>query len=244
MYKCQIDETFLNQKIPRKALRESYDLPKEIDKLNEAISKISEELSIAIKEDNESFDLYLKTFGLNKESRCPLFIDIGYSGTAQKILSSILNIPSKGVYLITTAKEKEKINDNEIEMIGSLRNNIRFGSGYVPLDRSLMLEALLTADTGQVVKIIKTPNDCFDFIYGMTTTNQSLFHCCKTIQLGAEQCVIDCFKNRLNWEKHQVEKILESNLHNKLIPKSLCQFLKIDDMFHSKSVLDSFEIFT
>ena len=244
MHKCQIDETFLNQKIPREALEASYDLPKEIDKLNKAISKNSEELNIAIKEDNENIDLYLKTFELNKERRSPLFIDIGYSGTAQKILSSILNIPSKGVYLITTGKEKEKINNNELEMIGSLRNNVQFSSGYVPLVRSLLLEALLTADTGQVVKILKTPNECFDFIYGITTTNQSLFHLCKTVQLGAQQCVIDCFKNRLNWKKHQVEKILETNLSKKLIPKSLCQLFEIDDMFHSSSVLNSFEIFT
>jgi hypothetical protein len=244
MHKCLIDETFLNQKIPREALKASYDLPKEIDKLNEAISKNSKELNIAIKEDNENIDLYLKTFGLNKDHRSPLFIDIGYSGTAQKILSSILNIPSKGVYLITTGKEKEKVNNNELEIIGALKNNVQFSSGYVPLQRSLLLEALLTADTGQVVKVLKTPNECFDFIYGITTTNQSLFHLCKTIQLGAQQCVIDCFKNQLNWEKHQVEKILETNLRQKLIPKSLCQLFEIDDMFHSRSVLNSFEIFT
>jgi hypothetical protein len=244
IYKCRIDESFLNQKIPMHILKSSYNLPHELKKLNKTLSSIYKELSMLIEEDNETIDSYLKTLDLSKNGRSPIFIDIGYSATVQKIISSILNMTSKGIYLISTERQKVNVDNNDIEIIGALRNNVEFDSGYTPLARSLLMEALLTTNTGQVVKILKTPNGQYEFIYGEKTINQSLFHLCKAIQSGAEQCVIDCFKKNLVWEKHEVERILSINLQRKLIPKSLCHLFEIEDMFQSKKVLNSYEIFT
>ena len=96
----------------------------------------------------EAYLAYLASIEITDQSTLHL-VDLGYSGTIQSLLGILLSKNTHGHYLIASKPGKHVIEGNTAVMQGYLKEDVKMGDGYLPLDRSMFLESLLTAPYGQ-----------------------------------------------------------------------------------------------
>lgn len=168
---CLNDKEILSQKLSYSL---EIELPRDKDKVVKCLSNFITDNEL-LNNEYEDYVLYLNSTGFF-EQECPMVVDLGYAGTIQKLLSILFEKNTKGFYFINTNKKPFDIFEGKkVEYYGCLYNNIKFGEGYSLLDRSLILEGLLTAPYGQLRGINKISNR-FIFIRGCKTVSQKHFH--------------------------------------------------------------------
>lgn len=127
------------------------DLPIDIAAIDQFLEVTYEHLKPAIDRKKKIYLTYLQQVGfLDENQKIPHLVDIGYSGTIQRCLYNITTHSSVGHYFFTTDKAHQ---DPTLRAIGHLLSHINFGSGNPLIDKSLYLEALLTAPHGRVIDI-------------------------------------------------------------------------------------------
>lgn len=174
-------------------------------------------------------------------------VDVGYSGTIQKLLARILEKKSSvGFYFVTTRSEYETPEGQLGSLRGCFASETRFGEGCALLDKSIFLESVLSAPTGQL-QDIDCVDDNFTFVYGPTNKSQDSFHVLTAMMQGAEAFVLDEAPAAMQWTDAELDRAsqqavvfyaLQVKNGMEVIPSCVRDNLAVDDRISGNGTLD------
>lgn len=187
---------------------------------------------------------YFQREGLNNPDKTPLFLDVGYSGTIQKLITLLLNRDTEGLYLIASNPGVSDINGKKAKMKGIVKENVEFGEHYPLLERSLFLESIMTAPHAQVIDIWKSLDETFHFIYGRAAPTQRHAHHLASIHDGALEQIIDFFVSDIHFSNKEIESIYEvfATISGG-IPHSVGHLFAADDEITGNGIVDPLKLF-
>jgi hypothetical protein len=131
-------------------------------------------------------------------------------------------------------------------MIGYLKENVKMGGGYIPLDRSMFLESLLTAPVGQFqdIRSSNLPDNTFDIYYGRKVTSQHQFHLLEQICEGAIKQMNKYIKNDITFSTEEVETLYTTFVTKKgMLPTCSWPLFTIDDDIASEGTVNGLDFF-
>lgn len=152
---------------------------------------------------------YFREMGLLDESYTPLMLDVGYSGTIQKLCTRLLKRDTEGLYFIARQAGNTSLDGNTAHMTGVFREGINWKEGYTMLERSLLLECLMTAPHGQVVDVRQTQDGEFMFFYGREAASQRYYQDLAAIIDGATESVVEAMSNGIDYSTEEVEALFD-----------------------------------
>ena len=214
------------------------ELPRDIEIVLRYLKQISSLMSDMLYQKHRSYLEYLSSIDYGGEE-VHLF-DLGYSGTIQKLLTNITGVPSIGHYFVTTPQAQDTHN---CKFIGHLAANKVFNEGYALLDRSLYLEAILTAPQGQLIDIC-SDNTNTRFIYGKETAAQKNFFMLREVVRGAKEYCKDVVSNQGLLDHDEVAayyKAFISNENN--FPEAIKKVIEVDDSISGFGVINPLSVF-
>ena len=189
---------------------------------------------------------YLRSVGINDSSKL-LLCDVGYAGTIQKLLTRLLQSNTYGVYFITNQQGDYLIGDNTASMYTTFKDKVNMGDGYIMLDRSLFLEALLTSPNGQFLDICKTSDACakaFSFAYGREAFAQKNFQHLNLVFKGAIEAVCHAFENNIRYSIDEIEMLYEQFATKRvLLPRASWPLFDVDDAISGNGIVDPMRLF-
>ena len=209
------------------------------------VSKVGA-LDNVVKESRIAYLDYLRSLGITSSSK-PLLCDVGYSGTIQKLLTRLLGIDTYGAYFITTEQGDYAIGDNTASMFTAFKDKVSMGDGYIMLDRSLFLEALLTSPKGQFLDIVKTSDACenpFSFAYGREAFAQRNMQKLDKVFEGATEAVCHAFEHNIRYSIEEIEMLYENfACQRSLLPKASWPLFDVDDVISGNGNVDPMRLF-
>lgn len=209
-----------------------FDLKVDFEKLTLLFTKKLTALNTLVENSRNTYIDYLSSIGINQTST-QIFVDVGYSGTIQKLITRLINNNTSGLYFITTQSGSHKVGENVANMACVYKDNVSMGDGYVMLDRSLFLESLLTAPDGQCINIeADTLNSGseFRFYFGKQVNAQKRFHELNVIHEGAIACIIDNFTNNIRFSTDEIEMLYKNTVTQRhALPRATWHLFDIDD---------------
>ncbi|MFT8663106.1 hypothetical protein [Zymomonas mobilis] len=221
----------------KKLLSLKINLPEDRDKLKNIFYSHLDFFSRKSSDTLSSFKTYINTLKVFNNNQ-NVMLDIGYSGTIQSLLTSILDKDTYGEYFVTTAPNKQYINKNCIHINGSFAENVSWGNGCLMLDRSLILESILTAPHGQIRDIYITQDNKIEFMYGNNVNSQIFFQDLLGIIDGAYSCIYETFSNNIRYNLDEIHNIF--NIFTKYsIPENLSHLFDVDDSFSGNAILNA-----
>lgn len=156
------------------------------------IKNILLDLSADIKENSkavfERLDMYRTYASLNKKNIS--VVDIGYSGTIQLALSKLFPQTNMAGFYMVTSPEAAQIRKYGGVAYGFFSEE-DISKDSVVKNYSLFLEALLTANHGQVIDFRKTVDNKIIPIFGEKGTSQHNFSILNQISSGVERYIKD-----------------------------------------------------
>lgn len=188
---------------------------------------------------------YLQQHGFDGQTK-PLLLDLGYAGTIQKILSRFTQQATDGLYYISTRSDPA-MDDNapRVSRHGVFYDDVAWGESCVMLERSLLLEAVLTAPHGQVVDIHANPEGGFDFSYGRVANAQRYFQDLSLVFEGAIGQVEDWMDAGVTFERDEVLTLFEVYATQPgAIPASVRHLFSLDDDFSGYGMVNSLALFS
>ena len=188
---------------------------------------------------------YLASLGVISQSTLHL-VDLGYSGTIQSLLTILLNKDTVGHYLISSRPGEHLIADNTVKMKGYLKEGVKLGDGYLPLDRSMFLESLLTAPFGQFrgIRFNGLDNKKFDFYYGRKVSSQRYFYELEQVMQGALEYCFLSGKNAIEFSANELELLLNNYLSKpNMIPRCTKHIFDIDDDVTGNGTVNALQFF-
>lgn len=239
---AQIDQ--LNDKAP---LSEEVSLPEDFDKVTQILTSIIEDLSALVKPTRETYLLYLSSKGLLENTpKDHLFLDIGYSGTIQKLLTLLLNIDTKGYYFITTDAKNENVDSLKAQMHYVFRDKVKMGEGYYMLDRSMFLESLFTSPDGQFIDIFPSPSIHKEFLYcfGKRAYTQKNFQLLNFVFEGSLSAIEHLKEHKIEFSTAEIEQLYQqstSSRHN--IPSAAWPLFEFDDTISGFGTVKALQFF-
>jgi len=235
---AQINKIKSQVKKSDKLLGTEISLPGRQDIAMSALSEVVELFESELQDKKSLYIKYLEDLGFNS-NKCHV-VDIGFSGTIQKLLSAITKNATVGHYMVTTKNAKD---NSECKFLGHFAEGKSFGEGYTLLDRSLYLESFLTAPHGQV-------NDIFDglegyrFGYSTKTRAQSEFYLIEQVVEGVKMYMDDTIKSGLQVDKTKISDYFASIVKRpQYIPQDLRNILEVDDHISGFGVLNPTQVF-
>ena len=208
------------------------------------------ELKTLLSPTKKAYLAYLEQLGVTKQQTLHI-VDLGYSGTIQSLLGILLNKNTYGHYLIASNPGVHSVEGFTATMKGYLKEGVKIGEGYLPLDRSMFLESLLTAPDGQFRDIRfntfnKSGNNLkqFDFYYGRKVASQKYFYILEQVMAGALDYVEHAAKHNITFTKSELEMLLNSYLSKPhMIPHSLAHIFDIDDDVTGNGTVNALQFF-
>lgn len=165
---------------PKRLLEMSIELPKDRDYVATLLPKLCQRIRPAIDRSRDVYREYLaKVVSESGPLRC---VDIGFSGTTQKLLSQIFGISTVGDYLFLS--EKFGVGTPDCSATGYW-SAPTFGKGNPLIDYSLVAEGIFTAPHGQLLDVRKQ-REGFEFVCGPKTNVQEQFYMTSAIVDGID----------------------------------------------------------
>ncbi len=222
---CSLD---LSLTLFPQGLETSITLPADTSRITQLIEQNSKTIKIYSSTTREIYLEYLSELGLLSEERIHI-VDLGYSGTIQKSLGLLTGKAILGHYFITTPAAKDTRCN---KFVGHLFSNRGWGTGCTLLDRSLILEALLTAPTGSAQGVHRTCSG-IQFNYGPTTKAQDFFKVLELVFDGALSYCINSYKQQASLSPAEVNELYQLTTcpKNSSMPKDLRFALEVEDSF-------------
>lgn len=186
----------------------------------------------------QAYSSYLQTmdFGSTDETH---IVDIGFSGTIQKLLYQINKTRLVGHYFVTTNKAQ---NQNKLIFNGHIAANVESDTEPL-LVRSLYMESLLTAPHGQTIDIGQEDDQIF-FSFGKQTTAQHHFHELRLIIEGAIQYASSAMKNGAVMSRAQLSNYYGAFVkHKGNFPLITQKLFDIDDSISGFGTINPIKIF-
>lgn len=216
-----------------------WDLPNQVADLEKALMPYLVQLQASVKDSRDIYIEYLNSLGMASNSKT-LLLDVGYSGTIQKLITRLLKKDTLGLYFITTKAGEYEIEGNVASMDYVFKDDVKMGNGYKMLDRSLFLEALLTSPNGQFVDIRKNPvSGQFDFFYSRNAYTQQNIHELECIFNGAIEAVLEMFKNGVRYSQTEIEELYECYTSKRnMLPSATWPLFDVDDAISGNGNVD------
>ncbi|MGY5449822.1 HAD family hydrolase [Agarivorans sp. MS3-6] len=220
-------------------------LPDDDSKVRQLLLSQAKHLAEIVAPTKTAYLAYLNSLGLNAPSVLHI-VDLGYSGTIQKLMSLLLEKPVTGHYLISSKPGMTTFHGQENIMKGYLKQSVTMGDGYVPLDRSMFLEALLTSPNGQFqdVRLSELPGRDFDFYYGRKVNAQKHIHELEQVMAGVVDYVVHAAKHNIGFSQEEVESsLIQHMVKPHMIPRALWHLFAIDDDVAGNGTVDPLQFF-
>lgn len=220
-------------------------LPKDKEKIVGILINHKSGIDAAINPTKEAYLAYLDSLGVTSQSTLHL-VDLGYSGTIQSLLTILLNKNTFGHYLIASKSGEHTVANNTAVMKGYLKEDVKIGDGYLPLDRSMFLESLLTAPFGQFrgIKFNTFDQTKFDFYYGRKVTSQRYFYELEQMMYGALKYCFHTGKHQIKFTNDELEMLLNNYLSKRnMIPSITKHIFDIDDDVTGNGTVNALEFF-
>lgn len=238
----QLHEAF--SLLPAELLGFSLSLPTDIEKVTGWLAPHNKRLRDHVAPTREALQHYLKQEGLLEKAPVPLMLDLGYAGTIQKLITKMIRRNTDGLYFIANSPGDTPVGKANAHMRGVFRENVRWSDGYVMLERSLLLESLMTAPHGQVVDMRLRTDGTLDFFYGRMAAPQRYYQDLETVLQGAIAGVEEGFRLGIQYSVEEIEAIYASfALPPSAIPKSAWHLFNIDDDFSGNGVINPAQLF-
>ncbi len=229
-------------------LEQSLSLPQDFDKLTTLFYKYIDELDDAVRDSRANYKDYLASLGLYSDNE-PVLVDVGYSGTIQKLLTRLIGKNTTGLYFITTKSGKYNIANNLATMQPVFKDNVKMGDGYHMLDKSLFLEALLTSPNGQFIDIHKLQNplqkqESFLPVYGRVSYTQANFEELQSFFNGAIEAVKHNFEHKVRFSVDEIERLYRLyTTQPNMIPNLVRPLFDVDDAISGNSNVNPLQLF-
>lgn len=184
-----------------------------------------------------AYSSYLNEIGFLKEEN-PIVVDLGYAGTIQKLLSSLYSKDISGIYFINSNKSKEiNVGRNKCSFNSCFKQGVSFGDGYPLLEKSLVLEGLLTSPQGQLRNILRV-NGKTKSIHGIDTISQKKFHYLTAIVKGAMDFIIEMHESGIDSRNYlyEIEKLFDVGTNQ--LNKDLLSLIELDDYVSGFNVIN------
>lgn len=220
-------------------------LPNDLDKVSELIQSRITPLTPIIEEIKNAYQEYLTDLGYF-DAPVSHLIDVGYSGTIQTLLTLIFDHPTQGHYLIASKPGVHQIGRHTIMMKGYLKESVKLGEGYIPLDRSMFLESLLTSPQGQFqdIRYSPLPDDKYELFYGRKISSQHNFHLLEQICHSAIERMDEYVKNNIYFTQHEIEQIYTTFVTKRgLFPRASAPVFALDDDIASEGTISPLDFF-
>jgi hypothetical protein len=229
--------------VPAEVLGFPVSLPRDSDALKQWLTPHASKLKEVVASTRHALAAYLKKLDLSG-GPCPMMLDLGYAGTIQKILTQLLDRDTAGLYFIATDSTDKNIGKNTASMAGVFKENVKWQDGYILLERSLLLESLMTAPHGSVIDLrIRTDGD-IDFFYGRSAAPQRFYQDLEAVLDGAIQGVEEGFRLNVEYTVAEIELLYTAfATPPSAIPLAVRHLFSIDDDFAGGGEITPMEIF-
>lgn len=235
----------INEVFTEEEQKQTVELPTDISMVSLYLESRLEKLTQVTEETRSTYFTYLTGIGFFEQETIHM-VDLGYSGTIQKLITMLFNKNTVGHYLIASNPGSSICNGHSMEMIGYLKEGVKLTEGYLPLDRSMFWESLLTAPVGQFQDIRPSllPDREFDYYYGRKVATQHNFHLLEQICEGALETLRCHAENDITFTKEEVELLYTSFVtKNGMLPKSSWPLFSIDDDISSYGTVEPLAFF-
>ncbi|PPC74656.1 hypothetical protein C4K68_25420 [Pokkaliibacter plantistimulans] len=189
-------------------------------------------------------DAYLRYSAPMLSSPGSALVDLGYSGTIQKLITLLHGTDTRGFYWIATRAGEVEVGQCRARMHGALKEGVALGQGYIPLDRSLFLEAVLTSPNGQLKNISVNSSGKIQMTYGGLTHVQRHFHELEVIMAGAMSYAEDMLRSDVVVTGQDVENIYAAMIKSfSNLSAELKKLFDIDDDNAGLGVINPLTVF-
>ena len=222
-----------------------FTLPKDIEKVSTLLVQKQVKLKPVIEPTSVAYRQYLSSIGFFDVETVNV-VDLGYSGTIQTLLSILFNKNTKGHYLIASKPGEHIVEKQKVTMVGYLKEGEKMGGGYIPLDRSMFLESLLTAPVGQFqdIRLSPLPDNTFDIYYGRKVVSQHQFHLLELVCKGAIKQMNQYIEDGVSFSAEEVETLYITYVTKKgMLPKHSWSLFTIDDDIASEGTVNGLDFF-
>jgi|GEM_PF-683769 len=237
-------------------LETTYELPADIDDVSALLQANLDALRALVTRSRSDYIDYLRQLDLSSFERL-VMVDVGYSGTIQKLLTRLLSIDTHGLYFITTAQGTVKAGNGMATFVPVFKDDVKMGDGYYMLDRSLFLESLLTAPNGQFIDIKKSylPHDGsqdfdddidqqYHFFYGRHSYAQDHFMALEALFNGAVQAIVENFHHGVIYSVDEIETLFERYTKSRsTIPSAVWPLFELDDAISGNANVSPMQLF-
>ncbi|GGP50251.1 HAD family hydrolase [Shewanella saliphila] len=220
-------------------------LPEDKKKIVAILEEHATRIEDIISPSKQAYISYLKSIGVTEQDKLHL-VDLGYSGTIQSLLGILLDKDTHGHYLISSNPGEHVIENHNATMQGYLKENVKIGDGYLPLDRSMFLESLLTAPFGQFrgIRFNTFDSSHFDFYYGRKVASQRYFHELEQVMNGALSFCQHAAKHDISFTTDELETMLASYLGKaNMVPHAVRHIFDIDDDVTGNGTVNALQFF-
>lgn len=235
----QIDSIVSSKQQARK-----IQLPEDLNLIFSVLRKALPQIEAWFLPLRRTFTDYCRSAGLDDSANAALLLDVGYSGTIQKLLGLLLEVDTEGLYLIASRPGETEVSGYRARMTGVIKEGVKLGDGYVMLDRSLFLECLMTAPHGQVIDVAKGPDGSFDFVYGRTAPAQRYAQNLEAVHKGAIEGVLHQFRHDIHFSVAEIEQMYETFVMTPgAIPETIWHLFAADDDISGNGIISPLRFF-
>jgi len=194
------------------------DLSKDKNKVVAMLSASRDKIDLLLAPIKCAYLAYLESIEVTSQSTLHL-VDLGYSGTIQSLLGILLNKNTHGHYLISSNPGSHKIAGTSAFMQGYLKEEVKIGDGYLPLDRSMFLESRKVA-------------------------SQRYFYLLEQVMAGALSLCGHNAQYAISFTPNELEALLESYLAKpNMIPHAVRHIFDIDDDVTGNGTVNALQFF-
>ncbi|MDN3526615.1 hypothetical protein QWY79_15190 [Halomonas sabkhae] len=187
---------------------------------------------------------YFTNTGLATEGVTPLMLDLGYGGTIQKLCTRLLEKDTRGLYYIAKKAGEHDVEGHQASMSGVFREGINWQENYTMLERSLLLECLMTAPHGQVVDLKENADGEMMFFYGREAASQRYYQDLEAILDGAIDTAIYNLRHGIHYTHQEVEALFEVYAKRPgALPKAVWHLFTADDDISGNGIVNPLQIF-
>ncbi|WP_395344567.1 HAD family hydrolase [Ningiella sp. W23] len=232
-------------------LEEEVVLPSDIEKIKHYFQDNLKALNALTLQSMTDYTNYLRELGLNKSQTAmkPFMIDLGYSGTIQKLLTILLGRDTRALYFMTTDAKVYDYNGAKAQMDFVFKNQVNMGDGYALLDKSLFLESLLTSPNGQFLDIYARHHALglsgkYQFVYGRESYAQTHFLELASVHKGAIEAVVHNIKNGIEYTSDEIECLFQAYTeHRHMMPACTHPLFDVDDAISGNGNVNPLHLF-